>query len=78
MDQLLSIYNQFLSFFPSSFHGIVSLLLAILLIVAVFKILKRNFIYIIVLVILLPASIPILKNIWESAVELVKFLLTKK
>ena len=77
MDQILSIYTQFLNFFPKSIHGIISLLLAALLVVAIFKVLKKNFIYIIVLVILLPASVPILRNIWEGLVNLVKFLLTK-
>ena len=78
MDQLFSIYNQFLSYFPASFRGIVSLGLAVLIAVAIFKVLKRQFIYIVLLVVLLPASVPILKNIWESLVNIFKFLLTKK
>jgi hypothetical protein len=77
MDQIISIYGQFLSFFPSSIHGVVSLVLAILIIYSIFKVLKHNFIYLILLVILLPASQPILKNLWQGAVNLVKFLLTR-
>ncbi len=78
MDQIFSIYQQFLSFFPENLHGVVSLALAVLLVIGIFKVLKREFIYIILLIILLPASIPILKNIWESVVDIMKFLLTKK
>jgi len=78
MDQIVSIYNQFLSFFPTSTHGVVSLILAILIVYSIFKVLKHNFIWLILLVILLPASQPILKSIWEAAVNLVKFLLTKR
>ena len=78
MDQIISIYNQFLNIFPKGLHGVVSLLLAGLLVIAIFKVLKRNFIYIILLIILLPASVPILQNIWQSLVELIKFLLTKR
>lgn len=78
MDEITSIYNQFLSNFPQSIHGMVSLVLAVLIVVAVFKVIKRNFVYLILLVILLPASKPILLSIWEGAVNLVKFLLTKR
>lgn len=77
MDQIFDIYQQFLNFFPSDFHGFVSLGLAVLIVYAIYKILKRNFIFIILLIILLPASIPILSNLWESLTSLLKFLLTK-
>ena len=78
MDQILSIYNQFLSYFPQNLHGVVSLALAALIVVGIFKVIKREFIYLVLLVVLLPASVPILKNIWESVAGLVKFLLTKR
>jgi hypothetical protein len=78
MDQIYTIYNQFLSYFPENLRGFVSLGLAVILAIGIFKVLKRQFIYIILLVILLPASVPILKNIWESLAGILKFLLTKK
>lgn len=78
MPELYSIYDQFLNAFPSFLHGWISLVLAVLLVISVYKVLKRNFIFLILLIILLPASVPILKNIWESLVTLIKFLLTKR
>ena len=78
MKQVYDIYNQFLSIFPHGMQWVVSIVLAVLLVYAIFKILKKNFIFIIVLVILLPASVPILMNIWQNLVILVKFLLTKR
>jgi hypothetical protein len=78
MSEIYSIYSQFLGFFPNGTHWIVSLVLAVFLVVAIFKVIKRNFIWIILLIILLPASVPILHNIWESVVQLIKFLLTKR
>lgn len=78
IDQIYSIYNQFLGYFPEQFRWVVSLVLAALIVVAIFKIVKKNFIYIILLIVLLPASVPILRNIWENAVDLVKFMLTKR
>ncbi len=78
INQFSSIYSQFLSNFPDQFHWLVSLILAGLLVFAIFQTIRRNFIWIILLVILLPASLPILTNIWESVLEVIKFLLTKK
>ncbi len=77
MDQIFSIYSQFLGFFPQSMHGVVSLVLAVLLVIGIVKVIKKDFIYIILLVVLLPASVPILKNIWEGAINIIKFLLTR-
>ena len=78
MPQIISIYNQFLSFFPAGSHWIVSLILAVVLVVAVFKVITRHFIWLILLVILLPASQPILKTLWSGISDLIKFLLTKR
>jgi hypothetical protein len=78
MDQILSIYNQFLSYFPTQLHGLVSLALAILIVIGIIKVVRRDFIYIILLVVLLPASWPILKNIWASLANIINFLLAKQ
>ena len=78
MDQIYSIYNQFLGYFPANLHGVVSLALAVVLAIGVYKVIKREFVYIIVLIVLLPASVPILKNIWASLSNILQFLLAKK
>lgn len=78
MSQILSIYNQFLSYFPANLHGLVSLGLAVLIVIGIIKVIRRDFIYIILLIVLLPASVPILQNIWESLSNIIKFLLQKK
>jgi hypothetical protein len=78
MGQFYSIYEQFLGNFPDKFHWLVSLILAGLLAYAIFQTLRRNFIWLILLVILLPASVPILKNAWESVVQVIEFLVNKK
>lgn len=78
LQSLYSLYGQFLSYFPEKVHGWVSLFLAILLIFGIYKVIRKQLVYLILLVILLPASVPILKNIWEQLVEILKFLLSKK
>lgn len=77
-QSVYSIYNQFLSYFPEKVHGLVSLGLALLLVFGIYKVLRKQLVYLILLVILLPASAPILKNIWQQLLELLKFLLSKR
>lgn len=78
MDQVFSIYNQFLSYFPENLHGLVSLGLAIVIVIGIIKVLRREFVYIILLIVLLPASVPILENIWDSLYNIIQFLLNKQ
>lgn len=78
MEYLQNIYNQFLSYFPDFLHPAISVVIAIFVVYSVVQALKRNFIYLIVLVVLLPASIPILKNVVDFLVMIVKYLLGMK
>ena len=78
MDQITEIYNQFLGFFPVSLHPLVSIILGLLLIYGVIKVIQHDFVYIILLVVLLPASVPILKNIWDSISNIILFLIGRK
>lgn len=75
MGFMEEIYQNFLNYFPGFLQPLVSVGLAALLVFAVFQSLRRNFIFLIVLVVLLPASIPILKDVFEVLVRVVKYLL---
>jgi hypothetical protein len=69
------LYTDFLQNFPAPLQPIISLALAALIVYAVIQIIRKDFIYIILLVVLLPASIPILKNIGDTIVQIVRFLI---
>ncbi len=75
MNEIQSLYLEFLSNFPENLRPIISIGLAVLLVYAIFKVIKKDFIYIIALVVLLPASVPILRNVWQGVVGFIKFLL---
>ena len=75
MEYLQGLYAQFLSYFPAFLHPVISVIVAVLLVYSIFQTLKRNFIFLIVLVVLLPASIPVLKSVFNILVGVVKFLL---
>lgn len=73
-DKIEAWYLQFLHYFPVQFQSIVSIGFALLFIYAVIRILKKDFIFIVLLVILVPTSIPVLQSIWEGLFMLVKFM----
>jgi len=74
LDQVYSIYYQFVGYFPKEYHFAISLILAGLIVYAVFKVIKRNFIFIILLLLLLPQSVPIFSGIWEGLLQILAFL----
>lgn len=78
MQELQNLYYQFLSVFPPVLHPFISIALAVFLVYSIIQVIRRDFIYIIALIILLPASIPILKSLGQALVQLIKFLLNIK
>lgn len=75
MNEIQSLYLQFINIFPAGVRPIVSIVMAVFLVYSVVQVVKRNFIYLILLVVLLPASVPILKGVWEGILIIIRFLL---
>lgn len=75
MDEIQNLYIEFLANFPENLRPVISIGLAVLMVYAIFKVIKKDFIFIIALVVLLPASVPILKSVWQGVVGFIKFLL---
>ncbi len=78
MADIQNLYFQFINLFPVGLQPIVSIALAVFIIYSVVQVVKRNFIYLILLVVLLPGSVPILKSIWEGVLTLIKFLFARQ
>jgi hypothetical protein len=68
MKAIEELYIIFLSYFPVWFQPVISIVLAVILVVSAFQVVKRNFIFLIALVVLLPASIPILSRVLDTLV----------
>lgn len=77
MKAVEELYIIFLSYFPVWFQPVISVVLAVILVVSAFQVVKRNFIFLIALVVLLPASIPILSRVLGMLLTAVKYLLGK-
>ena len=75
MQQIQQLYSNFLNLFPPALHPIISIILVIAIVYSLIQVIKKDFIYLIVLIVLLPASVPILKNIGQTILDFIKFLL---
>ncbi len=78
LSDLQSLYLQFLANFPPSLQPLISIGLALLIIYSIFKVIRKDWIFLIALLILLPASKPILESVWQGIVVFIKFLLNTK
>jgi len=74
-DQIISIYNQFISIFPVNIQWIISLVIFIVVVKWTIDLVKQNIIWLILLIILLPASIPILRSVFDGLLTFLGYLL---
>ena len=77
MQPLIDLYDQFLKFFPDPWHPWISLSIFIVMVFLVLKHWKTGVIGIILLVIFVPASVPILRNIGIGLIEFATHVLGK-
>jgi hypothetical protein len=78
ITDIQNLYLEFLKNFPPSLQPIISIALAVLIIYSIFKVVKKDWIFLIALIILLPGSKTILESIWQGIVVFIKFLLNTK
>jgi hypothetical protein len=75
MSEIQNLYLQFLNNFPAGLRPLVSFGFVLLLVYSIYKIIKKDFVFIVALIILLPASLTILKSVWQGLLAFIKFLL---
>lgn len=75
LDQIQNLYLEFLKNFPAALQPVISIGVAVFIVYSIFKVIKKDWIFIIALIILLPASKPVLVNAWQGVVAFIKFLL---
>ena len=74
LGNIQNLYLQFLAYFPVQFQPIVAIVTALLIIYTIIRIIRKDFIFIIALIILFPTSVPVLKSIWWGVVAFLQFL----
>ncbi len=59
---------------PNQYHTAVSIAIGVLLIFSFVQIIRRQFIWFVVLVVLFPASLPVLRGVADGVIVVLKFL----
>jgi len=75
LEQIYSLWLDFLALFPDSIRWLISLVVFILFIKIIIDLVKKSFIWLLLLVLFVPASIPLIKEIFISIVRFLQFIL---
>ena len=78
LSDIQKLYLEFLQNFPKQIQPIISIGLAVLLVYSIIKVIKKDWIFLIALIVLLPGSKTILESVWQGVVTFIKFLLNTK
>ncbi|MDD3532227.1 MAG: hypothetical protein PHR64_02510 [Candidatus Shapirobacteria bacterium] len=75
LEQAYSLWLDFLALFPDSIRWLVSLAVFIFFIKIIIDLVKKSFIWLLLLILFVPASIPLIKEIFTSIVRFLQFIL---
>lgn len=70
MERTSNAYGSFIGMFPEEYQWVVSLLLALAIAAFLWNLVKKNWLWLVLLLILFPGILPILKNIFDSLTAL--------
>lgn len=66
MNQIMVLWQDFISLFPMELQGLIALLIFVGIVLMLIDLIKRNFIWILLLIIFVPASVPIFRTIVDG------------
>jgi len=70
MERISDVYGQFIGIFPEQYQWVVSLLLILAIASFLWNMIKRNWLWVVLLVVLFPGLLPMLKNVFDSLTAL--------
>jgi len=62
----MMLWQDFISLFPMELRGLIALLIFVGIVLMLIDLIKRNFVWILLLIIFVPASVPIFKTIVDG------------
>ncbi len=77
MNLLFNAYDAFIKNFPVHYQGLVSLALLAVIVVSLFQLIKKSLLWLFLLVIFVPASIPILSKIGQGLYLFLKYIVAR-
>jgi len=74
MEQFFAWYDKLVAVFNPSYQWLISLVLIIIIIAILWRLIKKTYLFLILLIILVPASLPILRNFFLGLLEFIRQL----
>ena len=69
-ERIFAIYNQFISIFPVQYQWVVSVVIFLAVAGFMWNLVKRNWLWLILLVVVFPGVLPVLQNIFNSLAQM--------
>jgi len=69
-ERIFNIYNQFIGIFPDKYQWVVSIIIILALAAGLWNLIKKNWMWLVLLVVLFPGIVPILQNVFNSLAKL--------
>lgn len=70
VERIFDLYNAFITLFPDKFQWVVSTIIVLAVAAFLFNLIKKNWLWLILLIVVFPGILPILKNIFDSLTAL--------
>ena len=65
-ERIFDLYNQFITVFPEQYQWIISGIIILAIIGGVWNLVRKNWLWLAVLIVIFPGVLPILQNIFNS------------
>lgn len=69
-ERIFDLYNQFISVFPEEYQWIVSAVLVLAIAGGLWNLIRKNWLWLVLLIVIFPGIVPILQNIFNSLSKL--------
>jgi len=69
-EKIFTLYNQFISIFPPQYQWVVSAIIFFAVAGFMWNLIKRNWLWLILLVVVFPGILPVLQNIFNSLAKM--------
>jgi len=65
-ERIFDAYNAFVHMFPEKFQWVISLFIILAVASFLFKLIKKNWLWVVLGIVIFPGILPILKNVFDS------------
>lgn len=77
MEFLFQAYDVFINNFPSQYHWIISLGLLAIIVIGLFQLIRKSLLWLFLLILFVPAVIPILSEIGQSVLQFLQYIVSR-